>query len=300
MRVFLSLAGVVLALSAVGAFAAEDENWLLAAQPVVSRQGSLLQYLLTWPNETGDEAAEEEPLESDRPDFTESSSTVGYHRLQIEGGYTYTQAIEGDRTHNAHDLPELLLRYGVAERLELRFAWDPGIVFDRYTDRSSGHVVHENGSTDVHAGFKYSISKQDHWRPQTGIIVSVSAPVGLTDFSSRQADPLVNFLYGWEFTKKLSLNCSTGNLWTADAGDRFSWLFQSASLDYELTEKLHVYNEWYAFFFRDARDNRPQYYYNGGLTYLVTPNFQLDWRAGLGLNDVSDGFFTGCGLTIRR
>ncbi len=83
-------------------------------------------------------------------------------------------------------------------------------------------------------------------------------------------------------------------------GDHFAQLSQSFSVEYELTEKLHVYNEWYAFFFCDSYDNRPQHYYNGGFTYLVTPNFQLDWRAGLGLNDASDGFFTGCGFTARR
>ena len=86
---------------------------------------------------------------------------MGYRRFQIESGYTYTQAIGGDPTHDAHDLPELLVRYGVAERLELRLAWDEGFVFDRYTDRNSGRVVRDNGSTDLHVGFKYAISKQD-------------------------------------------------------------------------------------------------------------------------------------------
>jgi hypothetical protein len=313
MRLFLSVASIVLALAAAGAFAADDENWLLAGQPVARQQGSLLQRLLTWPKEEGDKAKEadenkdeandeekEEPLESDRPDFTDSSTTVGYQRLQIESGYTFTQAIGGDPTHDAQDLPELLVRYGVAERLELRFSWDEGMVFDRFTDLNSGRVVTENGSTDVDFGFKYAISKQNKWRPESAVVVSVSAPVGAPAQSSRQVDPFVNYLYSWEFTKKLSLNCSTGSLWTAESGDRFSRFSQSASVEYELTEKLHVFNEWYAFFRRDSTDNRPQHNYDAGLTYLVTPNFQLDWRAGLGLSETADGFFTGCGLTIRK
>ena len=91
-----------------------------------------------------------------------------------------------------------------------------------------------------------------------------------------------------------------GRLWTAESGDHFSRLFQSASVEYELTEKLHVFSEWFTFLRRDFGDNRPQHYYDGGLTYLVTPNLQLDWRAGVGLNDAADGFFTGFGLVIRR
>ncbi len=317
LRFALSAAAAALAMTAAGTFAAEGDNWLAAVRPAVGERGSLLRELLTWPkkddnnekaggngNSEGvggdDEASEEEPLESDRPDFTETSSTVGRHRLQIESGYTYTQAVAGDPAHNAHDLPELLVRYGLAERLELRIAWDEGIVFDRYSDRHSGHVLTQSGSTDVDFGFKYAISKQDKWRPQTGLIVSVSAPVGAPFLSSGQVDPRIDYLYGWEFSKKLSLNCSTGNRWTAESGDRFSQFFQSASLEYELTEKLHVYNEWYVLLYRDSSDNRPQHYYDGGFTYLVTPNFQLDWRAGVGLSEASDGFYTGCGLTLRK
>ena len=294
-----------------GALAAENstnlENSLLPEKTAASQGSSILARLLNWPEkekqadgEGEDEEAKEKPLESDRPDFTDSSTTVGYRRLQIESGYKYTQAIAGDPTHNAHDLPELLVRYGVAERLELRLAWDEGMVFDRYMDRNLGRVVTDNGSTDLDAGFKYAISKQDKWRPQSAITVSVSAPVGSPAQSSRQVDAFVNCLYSWELTKKLSLNCSTGNLWTAELGDHFSRFSQSASVEYELTEKLHVFNEWFAFFRRDSSDNRPQHYYDAGLTYLVTPNFQLDWRAGLGLNNAADGFFTGCGLTVRR
>jgi hypothetical protein len=313
-RFFLSVVGVVLALTAAETSAADDENWPLPNRPVARERISLLRGLLTWPKDEGDKEKEgrenkdggsndeekEEPLESDRPDFTECSTTVGYRRFQIESGYTFTHAIAGDPTHDAHDLPELLLRYGVAERLELRLAWNEGMVFDRYIDRSSGRLVTENGSTDLELGFKYALTKQDHWRPQSAIIVSISAPVGAPAQSSRQVDTRVNYLYGWELNKKLSLNCSTGNLWTAESGDSFSRFHQSASVDYELTEKLHVFNEWFAFIYCDSKDSRPQHYYDAGLTYLVTSNFQLDWRAGLGLNDASDGFFTGCGLTIRR
>jgi hypothetical protein len=284
-----------------GVLQAAEGNWLAAGQSGDHQCRSFLHDLLTWSNDGGDhENEQEEPLESDRPDFTECSTTVGYRRLQIESGYTYTQAISGDPTHDAHDLPELLVRYGVAERLELRFAWDQGMVFDRSVNHDSGRVDWENGSTDLDAGFKYAISKQDQWRPRSAILVSVSAPVGNSVFSSRQVDPVINYLYSWELTKKLSLNGSTGSQWTAVLGDRFTHLSQSLSIGYGLTEKLSVYNEWFAFFYRDLDDNRPQHYYNGGLTYLVTPNFQLDWRAGLGLNDTADGFFTGCGLTIRK
>jgi hypothetical protein len=294
-----------------GAYAQEYstnlENSLLPEKTAAFQGRPVLARLLNWPEkdkqtdgEGEDDEAKEKPLESDRPDFTDSSTTVGYRRLQIESGYKYTQAIAGDLTHNAHDLPELLVRYGVAERLELRVAWDEGMLFESRRDRNTGRLVTENGSTDMDIGFKYALTQQDKWRPQSAIITAISAPVGSPELSSRQVDVQINYLYSWDFTKKLSLNCSTGSLWTAESGDHFSQLLQAASVEYELTEKLHVFNEWAVFLRRDFSDNRPQFYYDAGLTYLVTPNFQLDWEAGVGLSRAADGFFTGCGLTIRR
>ena len=249
--------------------------------------------------EEDEDAEEEKPLESDRPDFTESSSTVGDKVLQIESGYTYTHAIAGAPAVDEHDLPELLVRYGVAERLELRLEWE-GWLFDHSSDRTAAGSQDVNGSSDTEFGFKYALTKQQKWRPQAAVLVGVTAPVGAPAFSSRQVDARIAYLYSWELTKKLSLACSTGNLWTGETDDRFSYLYQSASLDYELTERLHCFNEFYAWFRRDSLDNRTQSYYNGGLTFLVTKNFQVDWRAGWGLNDASDRFFTGCGLTIRK
>jgi hypothetical protein len=285
---------------------AQPENSFSGSRPTAAPRDSLLARLLTWPDKdqkdegAGDEEDKEEPLESDRPDFTESSTTVGAKVFQIESGYTYTHGAGGDPTNNKHDLPEMLLRYGLAERLELRVAWDEGLVFDRYLDRHTGRYVTDNGLTDTEFGVKYALTKQDHWLPQTAIIAAATAPVGTFDQSSRQVDARVDYCYSWELTKKLNLACSTENVWTAESGDHFSYFAQSASLEYELTKRFHVYNEWYVLVPHAAEDNRAQNYYDGGCTYLVTPNFQLDWRAGFGLTGAADRFFTGCGLTIRR
>ena len=70
--------------------------------------------------------------------------------------------------------------------------------------------------------------------------------------------------------------------------------------EYKLTKKLSVFNEWYVLCPRDSDDNRPEHYYDGGFLYFVTPHCQLDWRAGVGLSETSDGFFTGCGVTFQR
>ncbi len=38
---------------------------------------------------------------------------------------------------------------------------------------------------------------------------------------------------------------------------------------------------------------------DGGILYLLTPNMQLDLRAGFGLSGRPDDFFTGAGYSVR-
>ena len=73
-------------------------------------------------------AKAEEPLVTDRPDFTESSSTVGRGVFQLEAGTTYSEFAGGT---DVTTLGEVLARWGVTEYLELRFQlptyeWDSG------------------------------------------------------------------------------------------------------------------------------------------------------------------------------
>ena len=71
--------------------------------------------LLRWPGQEDEEQEEEEeaPLATDRPDFTEASSTVGRGHVQLEFGYTYFQDDEDGTRVRGHSLPETLLRVGM-------------------------------------------------------------------------------------------------------------------------------------------------------------------------------------------
>jgi len=244
-------------------------------------------------------AQDEDPLVGDRPDFTEASSTVGQHRLQIESGYTYTLDRTPDEVLNEHGLPELLLRYGLTDKLEFRLGW-AGYTSSRSEDRINGGVITDDGSSDLEIGAKMELTEQCCWRPESAILTSITAPIGDPAFSSGQVDATVNFVYSWELTDVLSIGGSTGGLWTAEDHDHFSQSHQSLVAGFSLTDRLGSYCEWFAFFRHGAEDNRPQHFLDGGFTYLVNANCQLDWRAGIGLNDASDDFFTGPGLILRR
>src|SRR5438128_184612 len=73
----------------------------------------------------GGPAPWDEPLSSDRPDFTEASNTVGRGVSQVEMGYTFAYDDGSGSRLYAHSYPELLFRQGLLfDWLEMRVAWN--------------------------------------------------------------------------------------------------------------------------------------------------------------------------------
>ncbi len=239
-----------------------------------------------------------DPLQADRPDFTESPSIMGLGRLQLEGGWIYLHDKAGGVRADMHVLPELLLRYGLTEAIELRLAW-PGYASLEETDQRTGQKLTYDGVADMGIGCKLQLSRQDGCRPETALITSISAPVGATAWTSGRVDNRIDYIYGWDMTDRVSLAGSTGAWWTKYEEDHYTVIHQSAVLGLGLTERLGSYIEWFGLFFEGSGDDRPDHYLNGGFTYLVTEDLQLDWRIGVGLTESADDLFTGVGFAIR-
>jgi len=240
--------------------------------------------------------SQEEPLRSDRPDFTESSSTVGRGRVQLEGGYTFTHDSEAGIETDEHVLPELLLRAGLSDTVEFRLSWE-GWIQSRIEDGAIRDRV--EGTADLEVGVKIEITEQCDCclRPETAVIVSTTVPSG-EEFGSEEVQPLVNFLYSWELNECLSLAGSTGLAALDEDDDDFLEISQSLSLSRSLNDDVGAYFEWYSLM-RHSAEVGPEHYLNGGFTFLLNPNFQLDVRAGFGLNDQADDFFAGTGFAKR-
>ena len=85
----------------------------------------------------------------------------------------------------------------------------------------------------------------------------------------------------------------------APIGDAYEQYSQSLIGFFSATDKLTLWYEWYVLARTNSATKLPQHFMDGGLLYLLTPNIQLDLRAGFGLNDSSTDFFTGAGLSFR-
>jgi len=79
-------------------------------------------------------AAAGESLVTDRPDQTESSVTVPIGHVQVEAGWTMTRNEEGTTTVDVHEVPGVLVRTGIHERIELRLGWSGHVSVSSETD----------------------------------------------------------------------------------------------------------------------------------------------------------------------
>jgi Putative MetA-pathway of phenol degradation len=269
---------------------------LLIRDAAARERGTLMQWSYGTSFEGGPDL--NEPLVTDRPDFTEAPVTVGAGVIQLETGYTFTyDNQDGDRTRN-HSFPESLFRIGMfADWFEFRVEWNYAI-----EDFEIGGIEDRNsGAEDMTLGVKLALTPQECMLPETAIILQMSLPTGADAFSADEVLAGFNYLYGWDITEELSMGGSTAVNGATDdeTADIYTQFSQSWTFNRSLGEQVTGYVEWYVLVPISADTNRTQNYFNGGFSVLLNDNVQWDIRAGVGLNEAADDFFAGSGLSIR-
>lgn len=231
---------------------------------------------------TGQASAQTHPLVSDRPDFTESPLSVPTGLFQVEGGLSYatTPGI------NMLTAGELLVRYGLLDRLEVRLGIPSFLSMDDPGDTS--------GFSDASVGVKYQLGPTlSGW--DIAVLGALSLPVGEDAFSSDRLDPSALVTAGRAVTENLSM---TGQLRGSIVGaGNNSMLESSLVAGFGLLGDINGFVEALARF-RDGVDTGVQV--NLGITSIIRPGFQLDLHTGFGLTNTMPDFLIGAGFAIRR
>ena len=245
------------------------------------------------PTLTNPQDQAEPALVTDRPDQTESALVVPAWRLQIETGAAKEWvSSESDSYDENSRFGTTLLRYGLFDFMEFRLGSD---LLNHQSKLPAGAARSDFGTSPIGAGFKFSVAKENGLVPNIALITSWQIPnTGNKAFSSDKWQ----HSYVFSFAHTLSDNWGLGY----NLGYEFEGGFDNTAFKYTLVAGYSIASRWGAFVEVYGSkisgipwDNRA----DAGLTFLLFPNFQLDFSGGIGLSDVSPEGFISLGFSWR-
>ncbi|HEX6864665.1 MAG TPA: transporter [Thermoanaerobaculia bacterium] len=232
----------------------------------------------------------DDPLVTDRPDFTESTSTVPRGHFQIEGGTTLTRVEDVDAT----SFGELLVRIGTGERWETRL----GVGYARIETPFDEFSGLEDPSVGIKVRFTDDPGELGPGQPAASLIVAASIPAGDEELTEDEWVPEGKLALAWELTPRFSLGSNLNYVYAMDGDERLHQLGATLSGSLSLTDRLGAYLEWFGFS-EETEDGPSTHYANTGVTWLINNDLQVDARVGTGLNDADPDWFVGVGAGVR-
>ena len=232
----------------------------------------------------------DDSLTTDRPDFTESTSTIPRGHYQIEGGTTVTRVEDVDSL----SFGELLVRIGTGERWETRLSAGYARVDTPFGDVSGL----EDPSVGIKVRFTDDPGELGPGQPAVSLLVSTSVPAGDEELTDDEWVPEAKLALAWELTPRFGLSSNLNYAHVVDGDERLHQLGATLSGSLSLTDRLGSYLEWYGFS-EETEDGPSTHYVNGGVTFLINSDLQIDARVGTGLNDADPDWFVGVGAGVR-
>lgn len=222
-------------------------------------------------------------ISAERPGFASGPVPLTAGRMQIEAGYQFDR----DGRVDVHTLPQLLFRTGLRPNLELQVSW-PG-----YTevDFPGGSV---DGINDLTIGVKTQLADSSD-ALDIGVYGALSVPVGDREFSSDAVDPTAGLFWSYARSNRPTVFGTVLASSATIADDRELTGGASLGLGFALDAQWGAYVELFSLFGAGA----PAHVFDGGFTYLVNDDLQLDIQGGIGLNDNAGDWFFGLGVARR-
>jgi hypothetical protein len=242
-----------------------------------------------------------EPLVTDRPDATESASIVQPGLGQVEAGWGHATDRSSGSEATLNVAPATLFRIGLVKSVELRLGFG-GYAFQR-TQPGGGATTEQDGFADTSVGVKVGWFPEKGARPEMAVLAEFLLPTGHDDLTdSDRIDPEIRIACAHTLSGRLSLAYNAGVVWSSSdqigGTDTLSSFLWSVSLGIGATQRLGFFVEAFGESALSAR-RLPGNSIDGGLTWLLQPNLQLDAHAGVGVSEDAADRFGGLGISWR-
>lgn len=214
---------------------------------------------------------------SDRPGFSSATGIAAQQRITTELG----AAANFDQTSRDFSLPNLSIRTGVLDWLELRVRGPSAVFF--FPDVGPDLA----GLNDPFVGFK--IGGVVHRTVAMSTVWEVSIPVGTDRFSANESNFFADFNLDWNFWAPMTLTfnsvlqivsipTTTGTARIFDGG-------ASLAVSFQIIDAVGVFAQSYAL---ASELSGPRVQIGGGVVVLPLPFWQLDVEFNAGVSDEGD------------
>jgi hypothetical protein len=241
-------------------------------------------------------------LSTDRPDRTESPYTVDRGHVQVEldlANYTRDRVASAgsDVLVSSYGLVPMNLKIGVLDRMDLQFVIE-SFASERETDRTAGTERTRRGLGDLTGRVKLNIWGNDGGTTAFGIMPFVTLSRAGAGASRRASGGVILPLAvalpaGWELGTMVELDLE------ANAGPgHHAVVVNSLTLGHALPGGLHGYAELFS---AASTESGASWVgtVDGGLTYGIGENVQLDAGANVGISAAAEGVNPFVGLSFR-
>lgn len=224
-------------------------------------------------------------INTDRPDQTESSSTVPIRSLQIESGILIGN--EGKHQTYARQmlLPTNLFRVGVSNKFELR-------LLSQY-EKMSVDGEQAGGISDLEVGTKIQILKNENRKTEIAFLTHLIIPTGTSEISNGTFGTSSKLCISNPLGSRANLGYNIGyDYHGIGKGD----LKYSLSFGYSINDMVGFYFEPYGEVvnFNEFRLNS-----DAGFTILAFENLQFDFSFGTGINRKMNYISAGCSWLLK-
>jgi hypothetical protein len=245
----------------------------LVACLVVGFESALLAGECTGPNA---------PIETDRPDVTNSAVVVPFGSLQNENGVDLqrkdaAQALSGTNSR---------WRFGVAPCLEVL------VDLPNYftTFRGTG----ASGFSDVVPALKWQLNL-----PQSKFDISITAgaalPTGANSVSGPGIQPYVQLPWSFDLGGGWALNGMETGFFASEAAVKLTYQ-STLVIEKEIAERAFVFVEYVGTFPTNGGNSQ---LLNSGAGYRIDNNHQIDFHIGIGLDRNAPAYIVGMGYSFR-
>ncbi len=247
-----------------------------------------------------DRAEAPEFLETDGSSFTFAVQTAEKYRTIFESGFT---SIKIGKETAKQSFPESLFRYGLTDRLELRFGYNYE-TSPKNRDAIEGDIAGNfgiNAQQQIYYGFKYQVSRQreeNPWRPTSAFLFQLHTPI-----ASEQTRTQIRLGYAFGWTLPNGWNFDAGFRYGTDRelGYNYTLWAPSTALKIPMGRRKRWYTqlEYFGIVSEFRPKNFSKQFVDTGLHYFITPHWEIGASVSFGINEQTQGTMVNVGMGFQ-